>query len=376
LASWLVAVFASGCTPFAAIQTTNEASILGTSENVFKEYQRDSINSTCQQSSAEACVYLKNPVAQAGRAVAPDSLDSLQTFSVLTLRGQTEATLRNSSIRVRALESGFSASDRLTRVRATGSTRNKFLQIQTYYWLNRAIDITAASWPEGLAVKAAGLDVVVDDTVTGYSRSQKRISLASSPSSDWPVGLSSEIAVSLLGLAHADLASEGRLSSVSDNSQHRDCGGRLNGCCRSASGCSRALASAAGDYLVGVIYPSQPTLGEVKAQSPNGAAHCGQPRSLRGPPTASSAFSACGSARSGDVISLGSAYARAWWSVRVSLELEQQRQWDRLFFNHFRDLQPGETFITALAKARARDQSTSGGTFSGSLNLVQSALGI
>jgi hypothetical protein len=159
--------------------------------------------------------------------------------------------------------------------------------------------------------------------------------------------------VHLLGEALAyDLSAKSIFPGAS--AQHNLCSLNPHGCCASSNGCSQALASAFGDYVVAMVFPEKPRLGETLANSTAGQSICSNLRDLSSlaAQTKDGVYNACSD--KGHATLTGTWYASLWWSLR-----QQQEQTtpgsgtdiDNLFIAHAKSWTSSSTFSEAKAQA-------------------------
>ncbi len=331
-------------------------------------------------STTSACVFQKNPLAASGLTAFPSligettELGAFQSLAVTIDNLDASGFLQNASINVTA-EQGERAQalNGSWKFRFKGDASAKAVQVHTYYWLNKAIqDLKAVAgvvYAEGKAI-----EVAVNAAETGWLPAQNKITLQRNASGN-QLALDAGFAVHMLGQANIHHASNGQINDLGLDTNHADCG--LTGgavfqkdCCVAANGCSRALQIGAADYMVALIFPENPTLGETWVNRSSGLDYCGFSRDLRRhqATTAQQAFGACTSrGASGQIFPMGTLYASMWFEIRKSVKAAlptRLNDFDRLYMLHLAQLQGQDTFATAITKIKAIDVAEFGTAFS------------
>ncbi|MCB0386982.1 MAG: hypothetical protein KDD43_16430, partial [Bdellovibrionales bacterium] len=286
----------------------------------------DKMDKDCSTSSSYSmCLYLKNPVSQNATVLSdPESATELnlqRTFGVKLTGVDGSGRLQNSSVEIVTLEGTAVDTAKLQSYKELGvDDASNFLEQQmAYYWANRSIEYLSA-WAGNLYVKNQGIKIIVDDRTHGWRPSTKSIHLKKS-SLGKSMAANGGLVVHLLAQANLWLATGGEIDNLSGDSKHQACGTHDKGCCRNPTGCSRALASGAADYMVAIMFPDDPGMGEYWSNSLDGVKSCTQSRNLKymSAITATDANQAC-SGQAGEVHALGSVYASIWWDVRKKAE--------------------------------------------------------
>lgn len=306
----------------------------------------DKIDASCLSNpDYDSCIFLKNPEAQSG--------------SPFTVKDRAHwAVAQTFGIKLTGLDqSGFLQNDRLIvttnsapRVSLkTPSTLKTSLndggyvdQIMAYYWINRAEDYLQNRVDE-LPVESHRIKVVTDDASTGWRAKDGLILLDGTSGAS----LSAEVLLSLWGQANLYYATNGEILDFDGDASHTECGQDLRGCCKTESGCSKALASGIGDYAALLMFPDQPALGETLTNSSQGQTLCGWHRNMTDlkTVTAGQMYSACSS--KGDVYAMGAIYASIWWQVRAQADAQLI---DKIFFAHLKTLKGSDDFESAKLK--------------------------
>lgn len=330
--------------------------------------------------AAQACVFQKNPLAASGFPAFPGpirgitDLAAYQTLAVGITNLDASGFLQNASISVTTEQGERAQADNGSwKFRFEGDASAKSVQVHTYYWLNKAIqDLKATA---GLIhVENKGVEIAVNAAATGWSPAQNKITLQRNADGN-QLGLDAGFAVYMLGLANVYHAAGGVIDDLALDTNHADCG--LNGaavfqndCCTTASGCSRALQSGAADYLVALVFPENPTLGETWVNRSSGLDYCSFSRDLRlhRNSTAQQAFGACTSrGASGQIYPMGTLYASMWFEIRKAVKAAlpgRLNDFDRLYILHLAQLTGPDTFTTAITKIKAIDAAQFGSAFS------------
>ncbi|MCB0365042.1 MAG: hypothetical protein H6624_11770 [Bdellovibrionaceae bacterium] len=326
----------------------------------------DKVDRDCSTSGAYSmCLYMKNPVSQSATVLSdPESateLNQQRTFGVKLTGIDGSGKLQNSSIEVVTLEGTAVDTTQLQNYKELGvDDSSNFLEQQmAYYWANRSIEYLSA-WTGRLYVKDQGLKVIVDDRTHGWRPGTKSIHLRKS-SLGKSMATNGGLVIHLLAQANLWLATGGEIDNLNGDSKHQACGTHEKGCCRNPTGCSRAVASGAADYMVAIMFPDDPGLGEFWSNSLDGVKSCSQSRNLKfmSTITATNAHQACSSSnQAGEVHALGSLYASIWWEVRKRAEEDRPgsgREVDTLYMEHLSKLRGDDDFLSALNKIEQID---------------------
>jgi hypothetical protein len=223
-------------------------------------------------------------------------------------------------------------------------------------------------------VENKAIEVAVNAAQTGWLPAQNKITLQRDASGN-QLALEAGFVVHMLGQANIHHASNGQINDLGLDTNHVDCGlnnGAVfqNDCCVSVNGCSRAIQMGAADYLVALIFPENPTLGETWVNRSSGLDYCGFSRDLRGhqSSTAQQAFGACAArGASGQIFTMGTLYASIWFEIRKTVKVAlplRLNDFDRLYMLHLAELQGQDTFLTTINKIKSIDAAQFGTAFS------------
>lgn len=325
----------------------------------------DLVDDCLDNSSYDACLFFKNPVAQNGGPISQermdeDSLVPLQKFGVvLNLQGQRY--LENDSVSVKNAFGYRAVTDQGSWKFDATDGQHRLGQVSAYYWVNATISEmkrrTGSFYAEG-----RHLSVVVDSQQTGWSSSENQIMFETNKNG-LQMAFDAGTIVHLLGEANIYYATNGNIELKDSDTHHLDCGPE-NGpifqkaCCHSETGCSRAISAGASDYLTALMFPESPTLAEYLMNDPSGLNMCGQSRDLRLASSlkVSDAFHACDAqGAQGEVYTMGTIYASIWWEIRKSLVESEQRVFDRLYMRHLSMIDSEDDFRTLLQKIEQLD---------------------
>lgn len=333
-----------------------------------------STNPNClNDGSSDACLFLKNMVSQTDssqRAQSASNIDALQTYAV-SLNGMISGNqLSNASFsayKKGAVTPLAKDANQKWNFRYSDA-RVELGQVMSFYWANVAVN--KALQTTGVFYAAnRGIKIISNDTVYGWAPSKSQIHLkGATDTSD--MALDGSLVVYFLGLANLDYATNGRIHQVT-KSNHVSCTAGSKDCCQTKMGCSRALASGAADYLVAMMFPDKPAVGEGFSDKVDGKSLCGlatgrNPQSVS-TMTMAQAYALCGAQQQGNTFVMGSVYASIWFNVRQSVGAIPSEV-DRLYMLHLAELTGDDDFVTAKAKILAIDQSQFGGKYSGLFN--------
>lgn len=327
----------------------------------------DMLSSSCaQDSSFDACIYSKNPVAQ--EQSPPNDLNAVRKFGVKVRGLLKTGFLENDWIQVYALNSPrFTLASR-AQLKSGTNTGSEVEQFSAYYWSNRVLEYLQARLGSE-RVPVTGLKIYADDVFTGYSGSNHSLHFEKKPGSA-AKALSGEIVIHLLAQSIADELSGKKLFSP-DQTKHNSCALDPKGCCTTEIGCAQALGNGFGEYVAAMAFPDSAKVGESVGLSTDGRGGntggqslCGVNRSMvvLSLKTKTEIFNACG----GRAVLLGAWYASLWWKLRTQLEAGETgaaQDIDKLFFDHAKAFTSTSTFAEAKAEALSLASNYKGGKY-------------
>lgn len=133
----------------------------------------DKLDSNCMANDGyDACIFLKNPVAQLGSALSGENdrsgAASAQMFGIKIVGVNNSGFLENSTIGVVTRNGARLPLVDRTRLKtsAADESHNDLEQVMTYYYLNQAVSYWRGRGP--LAIVGANISVMVDDSVAGF----------------------------------------------------------------------------------------------------------------------------------------------------------------------------------------------------------------
>jgi len=336
-------------------------------------------NACFRDLNTQACVFRKNPLVEAGgeaflSPIAGQSdLSAYQSYGVGLSGLDASGYLQNASLTIQTGQGERAqAAEGYWKFAFKDDASAKAVQVHTYYWLNRTIEemIQRAG---NIYVNNKLIQVVVNAATTGWTPVQNAIFLERSNSGN-QAALDAGLSVHLLGQANLFHATNGLIDDLGLDTSHGDCGlsgGAVfeNDCCTTVNGCSRALASGQADYLVALMFPENPTVGETWVNRSSGFRYCNMSRDLRrhANTTAAQAFAACTPfGASGQIYNMGTLYASIWFEIRKKLSAdlpERLKDFDRLYMLHLAQLAGHDNFTTALSKIKQIDAAAFSMTF-------------
>jgi hypothetical protein len=312
--------------------------------------ETDKLSPGCLSDPAfDACLSQKNPVAQTDQPLLNSWKESLY-YGVKIRSLDRSGFLKNGWLSVESSRSARVHISNLSKWKSGPSVdESQWEELSAYYWTTRTMEYLTARLGAGF-LKLSELRVFVDEEFTGYISKHKMIAL--NKGANVPHAAQADVVIQLLGQAIADQnTAESVFGPVVSSERFR---------CPSDAGCSRALASAAGDYLVGIMFPDSPRIGE-SLQYPtgdvNGQSACGLKRDLLALQslTAPDVYLACRS-QEGLAAVLGSWYASLWWKIRTEAEAQvtgASQDIDTLFFLHLKRWKSSSNWATAKQDAVA-----------------------
>ncbi len=317
------------------------------------------------------CTFNRNPIFQNGSALSGDptnvsELGSLQAASVMIKSLDNSGFLRNSNFTINLV--GGEEIQRISQnwnVSLSADGINAFMQVNSYFWLNYAINRGTELFGTMFAI-GKQIKVFVNDRFSGWSAAGNSIHLGNTEAV-YPSGLDSSIILHHYGLANLHYATDGKLRSFSNDSKHTDCGTDGNrivrGCCVSVDGCSMAIANGIAEFFQAVILSDTPVFGATKSNDDSGLSRCSISRDLNDikDTSVSTIFNACSTqSASGYVHLMGSIYASIWWNIRQSVvkPIDASRHpVDELFHAHLSQISSEDDFLSVFSKISQLDQS-------------------
>ncbi len=378
LVTFLIATLATtGCSEMKSSATPDPSSLsFFTDGDGSLTPSSDKLSANCaDDSSFDACIFQKNPVAQEQGVVA--DLNAARKFGV-KLRGlATTGFLENDRVRVLTLSTPRASL--LERAKLKGSIAGDVSYVEqasAYYYANLALEflekqVGSERLPEGV------LKIYADDAFTGYSAMNGSIHLEKK-STRTPKALSGEVVTQLLGQSLASRLS-GRQVHAAGSAQHKSCELEARGCCATTMGCSQALLNGFGDYVGAMIFPTSTRLGESLSNSVQGQQLCSLRRDLASMITRTRAqvFAACSS--QGYAPLMGSWYASLWWRLRGQMEAQEAggaQDIDKIFFDHARAWTGSYTFADAKAEALRLSALYKGGKYTSAITSAFQSAGL
>ena len=381
------------------------------------------IVSDCNQNSSyNACIYKKNPIAQKGGTVDPSNiaseLTSLQTYAV-NIQDTTDNLLKNShyNVTVEAVTSSaihpiinhvsdtianmivydFSPTLNVTRARLSGGKwttpyrdDDNFLveQAVTYYWLMYQQDWMKRNTSQFYASNKNIEAVAVSNTPFNayWSPLENKIVLGifciinsnsnsiACRSETMGMALNAEVLTHEAGhanFAHSASSQNSRGTGRAGCQTHVNCKNKsqsicdvsqeetsnVSRCCLTEKGCLMAIDEGQADFHASILFPNNPSVGEMLVNNLNGITGC-FPNSgpLRSPKTnrnatASQIFNSCQASfgGKGEIHVMGILYNSIWWEIYNHAET-QPEDILKLFTEHLPLLHYDDHFETAGVK--------------------------
>ena len=361
--------------------------------NLKSELERNLVQNCTADSEYNACIFWKNPVAQQGQAFTTainrnSDLKNVQIHAVNIEGYDDSGVLKNSSFFVRAL----TASGQLQSV-STESGQFKFSfrgdalhrvgQVMAFYWLTLQEKYMSVVTGAFFAAKK-GISVIsyVPDLENAYWDSDLQEVVLGSSTVGNEFALGAEVYLHEMGHANVAYATNYKINESVGSFSSISCGGGQAVCCANANGCSWAINEGQADYHAGILFSASTTFLETFVNNTSGLSECGLSRSLDANKnlTAQAAYNACNVNVRGEVHVTGRVYASVWWEVRKLAEKNSPEvgadEIDVLFTNHLVTLEARDTFVTALDKIQAVDQTLYKGKYSNSFKDEFSKRGI
>ncbi len=346
-------------------------------QSLFKA--NDKIDANCLDSSEyDACIFYKSPVVHKGDVLAVNErweteLPKWQHYGVTLPRSLSSSYFTNGTIEVLSEQRIGAQEVENYQVAYSKDNQVAISEAMSYYWgstlINHFRKTAGYTYLDNKNVR-----IVPDSSITGFSSETNTIYLGETEqTSGLSVSFDASVLMHLMGEANIYHATNGAVYDLSVDDKHLDCG--ITGfevykkdCCASRFGCSKAVTSGLSDYLVSVVFPSFPAIGEALSNSVYGIEFCDINRNpdRNRVLNVKQAYGACADdGRPGQVYAMGSFYASIWYSVRTKVfEADGARgirDLDRLYMELLKELTPDDDFLTVLDKIRTVDASISEG---------------
>ena len=341
----------------------------------------DKLDPKCLTSSAyDACLVMQNQLANSGPVLSTDALarqtqlvaQAIYGVKLTSLSGNGK--LENATIRVLSLNSPQVATVQAAlKVPPGTANASGFEQVNTYYWMNRAAEYFDSRSSGALPAKGKGLQVIVDDTITGYEAATNTIRLKSTESGG-AIAWNGDVAIHLFGVANLMLAHPSGWTSLS-NTKHQTCAAIDKGCCASFNGCASAIRFGVGEYFAASMFPLRTRIGEGLVNSGNPQIIASVSRDVASLATNTSNQIFADS--TGNAQAMGILYAAMWWQVRAAaVATRSVDDIDRIFLEHLTLLDGNDDFRTAFIKAKSVDARLFSGKHSAKFDAQLTARGL
>lgn len=327
-------------------------------------------NSEClSNTNFDACVWNKNASANVANFNGNlTDYSNSQTMGVRFSKLGTSDILKNSEVDVTTI-SGSRVKRDNGQVRFLipfdEASPSHFLQVNTYYWSEKTLALFEQNLGASpLAQKS--VKVLVDSPLSGWSPAFNEVHLQARSNERKYMALDGGlIAYNISQAAISILNQQQELAAHTTVGNCRSVSGSffIGQCCVSQNGCIEAIASGQADFIVALLFPQKPALGEDWAASQSGIKNCGITRdpSANSGLSANQAYNACQERMvSGFAPVLGAVYASFWY--QLTQKAPQKEMAIKLFFKHISLMKADDTFITALTKIRTLDQELNQGS--------------
>lgn len=348
------------------------------------EPKTSKLDSNCLTSSDyDTCIFKKNLFAQTKLIQDSGGIQNVSNQNIYGVKLDglgASGTLSNSSLKIYKAESEAQTDIGSVNLKVDVQTDSSLVaQLMTYYWMNQVNTFLSQQTGSNF-LQDKQIKVITETNLKGFVPGKNTLYL-NSETGNSPFALNGDTSVYYTGLLQAIFANNQKLMSVSTN-KYRSCGGHHYGCCVQATGCSQAIASAFGDYLVRVFFPDSTSLAESWANSEAGAQICGVSRHAQTAEsmTAQQVFQICESeSKAGEVYTMGWVLADIMWQLRQSAKTragESERQIDMIFVEALKSLDGNDDFATFKGKLISADSALFGGRFASDLNQLFSQKGL
>lgn len=339
------------------------------------------LNYTCMTDSQyNACVFLKNPVAEKRSPFSPATtystdLSQYQIYAV-NLKTPDPTALKNSSIKVLAGAGGaITPVNGAWKFVYANDSAHRVGQVMAYYWLNYQIDYMKSRvgnfYAEGKNIEVNAFDSTISNNAQ-WDQSSNNIRMGVfNIAGQSEAALSADIYAHEMGHANQSYANPNFMNW--STSTHKMC--NSNVCCTTVGGCAGGIAEGQADYHSFITFGTTAAIGEQVVNSTSGISQCGIARRAAANVNLlmSQAFNAC-SGLAGEVHAMGNVYASIWWQLRDGAA--NPLEIDQLFNEHLKVIGGSDTYVTAVPKILAIDASVFGGKYNQSIKTEFSRRGI
>lgn len=364
---FLVAVLPAyqNCAPnLKVLQSMDEAVFLSTEQ--------------CMTKTSGACLFKKNAVSTAGRAVTADNLGGYQSYAVGIEDLDGSGYLQNADFQILT-----GSTERLSVSKGLrhyyDPTRSYTEQLMAYYYTN-----LVRRWMISHQLfhgANAGTKIIVDSSFNGWVPNRNEIHLQRD-GVRFPAAFDASLIVSLYAQSEIWRASSGAshtsLSSKTVTCMDSSSYSAPQLCCATVNGCGPALVSGASDFLVAHFFESQnPVVGDGWKNDPTGQTLCGLTRNATqlASLTASMAYNRCANRNSGGMAqTMGLVYASIWWEIKK--QAPNAATFEKFFLRHLELIRGDDDFTTIKTKLLNLDSSSFQGAFASLINSEFSKRGL
>ncbi|MCB0391063.1 MAG: hypothetical protein KDD58_07225 [Bdellovibrionales bacterium] len=368
----IVVVFVNvACSEFESMTQADWASLSG-SKDVYIENRVNvtagKLDENCSDNSSyDACIIWKNPVAQEGDKLSEDILIDTNIFNFsyygVQLRDRVSANqLKHNSFEIITANGEEIEPSSSMKNEKDNYVASDIAQLMAYYWGQRTIEVLELRTGYNY-LKDADIKVYVNDNFNGWTSALNKIHLGKTQN-EMPMALNGEVIVYYFSLANISYANDDIVSDLSEDEKHLDCTGSdggtvIKGCCKNELGCSKALVSGLAEYQTALVFPESPIFGEGLANSKTGQQRCSLSRAFYDlmEEEAVDVFEACDEESKGDIYLLGSHLAAKLWQLRDQLSGRHLKNYlDVLILASLEELEPEDDFETYFEKLLILDE--------------------
>lgn len=330
----------------------------------------------CHDNQAhDACLFFKNPVHHGKSVLAQpltndQNISDLQTWAVELKGLNSSGYLENDTLIVNSYKYPRveRSADNNWKFLHTSGEAEKLGQVMAYYWGQTFVSYLKQLQDDRLiAIENKGVKIFTDAPFSGWSSDDNAIYLLTDQQGR-NAAMNAGMIVHLLAEAHIYYKTNGQIYDLTGDSSHVDCGPKdgpvyKNDCCSDKNGCSSAISAGAADYMVAMMFPDSPTVGEAFSNRLRGLDHCGGSRSLGFAAfmTADQAYSGClENGNPGQIYSMGSFYASIWWAVRkkaAGQDSGSEKDIDKIFLQHLSQITGRSNFLSVSNFIKSIDDS-------------------
>ncbi|PWU20556.1 MAG: hypothetical protein C5B49_04100 [Bdellovibrio sp.] len=371
--------------------TPNSSSMTSVVDIGYELAGKNLVPDCATDSNFNSCLFWKNPVAQTGAILSghglttSTDLSSVQIDAVNIPSGwyDNSGYLQNPTIKV-YLDQTSNTAARVTTAAGNfkfayaNDANRKVTQTMVFYWLMTEVNFFKERVGKFYAENHGVVVFASDSTLqnNAYFSLTDHTLHAGRDDQGVDLAVGAEIVLHEMGHANAFFSSNGGIH-IASGGQTADgyCTTARAGslCCRDKFGCASGIDEGQADHHAGLVFISDPALGQTWFNNLNGVVDCGIARNAvkNLNLTADEVYLSCGNSGAGsnfngEIHIMGALYASIWYALAATARATggaDAVDIDKLFSEHLKVLTGADNFPSVYAKLRAIDSSLFGGKF-------------